>query len=182
MSAYSKLPPAYRSPQPGEPDLWLALTAAWDDNLLSLGEQLQVEAFRAANLDPLTCGADQLDTLSQLSLWRSLWDVSWSEFTKRQILANQAWLFGNRYDAKLVLPRLFQYFELGAIFEPTTGFKLGAAPNGNLTATTSLGVSLRDYQIKVPSYYKPGTVERGRVDFILSAFGLPWSVPIVYLP
>lgn len=169
-SAFEALPPAFRV---GDQALLSeAITAAYDDTIDEW--RGKIEGYDQTLLDPMSIDARLLDWRASLTPWRTIWNADWAESTKRALLANTAYIFQNRYSPDL-LPKLFGWFGLLATLEPRSGLILG------VTALPAvLGTGLDAYQIRVPSYYTPGTIERGLTDFIVSEFGSPVAIDIVY--
>jgi hypothetical protein len=167
MTAYDKLPLGVQSAE------WAGILGSWDDEIISLRSQLDPVSFDAKFFDPAT--STDLDWRAQTSLWRGLWQVAWSDHTKRALLANQVEIWQGRYDAINTLPKLFNWFDLDATVEAVAGFRLGVDQTPAM-----LGVSLQNYVVKVSPTYTPGTLERIRVEQLMDSFGLPIRFPIEY--
>lgn len=83
-----------------------------------------VNNFRTLYLDAQTCLPEWLDTLASLLGWSTLWDSQWSVTVKRQLLANNDWLWSNRGTLRAIA-KLFEIFELDAEISPISGFIAG---------------------------------------------------------
>lgn len=169
-SVYETLPPAFRS---GDQAILIGAIASTYDETIAQWRSRFLN-YQQTLLDPMTIDAELIDWRASLTPWRSLWNSDWSEMTKRNLLANTAEIFRRRYDPAL-LPKLFTWFNLQATLEPKSGWILGVTL---LPAT--LGTGLDDYRIRVPNYYTSGTIERGLVDWIVSEFGSPLQIEVVF--
>jgi Phage tail protein (Tail_P2_I) len=169
QSAYEALPPACRVGD--QAILFEAIATAYDETIADWRDRL--ENYDQTLLDPATIDASLLDWRASLTPWRSIWNSDWSETTKRQLLANTAFVFQNRYNPAL-LPKLFNWFNLAATLEPKNGLILGVTL---LPAT--LGTGLDSYRIRVPKHYGVGSAEYSLVKFLASEFGSPLAIEIV---
>lgn len=126
--------------------------------------------------DPMTCDEGLLDYFATLAInpWRSLWSLNWETPTKRLLLRDTKIIFQKRmFPATINL--LFSHFGLRSRLVPKSGLILGVT-----LLPTTLGTSILDYRVEVPSVYK-GLIEDKYTQFIVENFGMPGNVESIYV-
>ncbi len=119
---FDYLPQAYQN-DPEQKQIVEALTIVLSDKLTELKEKLYI--YELSYLNPNTAQAEWLDSIAYWHGWGDFWDSSWSDKIKRKLLTNSDFIWRNRGN-RLILPFLFDIFELDARLEPETGFTLSS--------------------------------------------------------
>jgi len=155
----------------GADNLVNAVTKTLDDVL-----EIHYDYWTNFDSNPMTCDRNLLDYFATngSNPWRTLWRSDWEETTKRLLLRDTKIIFQRRLFPDTVT-LLFSHFGLRSRLVPKNGFILAKTP---LPAT--LGNSILDYQVELPSIYK-GLTEEKYTEFIVNNFGIPGTIAFVYV-
>lgn len=85
-----------------------------------------IENYEINFLNPETCLPNWLDQLAYYHGWGDVWDSSWEEEVKRELIKNSDYIWRNRGNRE-ILPYLFEIFGLEATLVPQTGIILGVS-------------------------------------------------------
>lgn len=134
----------------------------------------------AQDINPMTVDESLLDffALSTGNPWRILWDVNWSVDAKRKLLRDTELIFSQRLFIS-TLQVLFDDFGLLSRVRPKTGWILGTTIPPATALPATIGTSILDYEVVVPTSYYMGSIEWNLTTFIVQNFGLPGNIAIV---